>query len=92
MNTKVNKLMELYNMQVHKAEPIVELIDNHIPRTYTDVIIDRCKKKKISVSDNTVKDVKLFRRKNVRVLNVILEFARENQREQRKLEQLATGK
>ncbi|MGI0106701.1 hypothetical protein [Salinimicrobium sp. WS361] len=91
MNTKVNKLTQLYKMQSHKAERIVELIENHIPRLYTDVIIERCKKNGIIVSDNVVKDVKLFRTKNVQVLNVILEFARENRKAQRKLEQLATG-
>ncbi|WZL88281.1 hypothetical protein VS868_11810 [Salinimicrobium sp. 3283s] len=91
MDTKVNKLTQLYKMQSHKAERIVELIENHIPRLYTDVIIERCKKNGIIVSDNVVKDVKLFRTKNVRVLNVILEFARENRKAQRKLEQLATG-
>ena len=82
--------MELYNMQLHKAKPIVDLIENHIPRFYTDTIIDRCKQRKMVVSENVVKDVKLLRRKNVQVLNVILEFARENRKAQRKLERFAT--
>jgi hypothetical protein len=92
MDTKVTKLMDLYNMQLHNAEPIVELIDEYIPkRSYTTEVLKRCKKKKIVVSDQVIRDVKSFRTKNPKILNVILEFARENEKAQKELESISTG-
>ncbi|MBO2546060.1 hypothetical protein J0871_16710 [Salegentibacter sp. BDJ18] len=88
--TKVIKLKELYNMRSNKAESIVSLIDDHIPDYYTNVIIERCKKRKISVNSQLVRNVKTFRKKDAAVLAVILEFARENKKAAKKLEEYVT--
>ncbi len=88
MNTKVNKLIELYNMRLHKANRIVQLLDNHLPkRFYALEIAQRCRKKKIDVSAQIVRDVKGFRTKNSKVLDVIVGFAVENEKAQKRIEE-----
>lgn len=87
MNTKVNKLIELYNMRLHKANRIVTLLDNHLPkRFYAPEVAQRCRKKRIEVSEQIVRDVKGFRTKNSKVLDVIVGFAVENEKAQKSIE------
>lgn len=89
MNTKVEKLKELYNMRLHKADRIVKLLDNHLPkRFYTSEIKQRCLKKNITVSDQIIRDVKGFRTKNSRLLQIIVEFAIENEKAKQRLENI----
>ena len=87
MTTKVNKLMKLYNMQSHNANKIVKLLDNHLPkRSYTTEIVTRCNKKDITTTTDIVKEVRLFRTKNILVLNLIVEFAQEHEAAHKKLQ------
>lgn len=78
-------------MHSHKAKRLVERIDNYLPRTYTAEIINRCAKKHkiLDLTDQYVKDVKRFKLRNPVVLEAILEFARENEKAQKKLEKHA---
>lgn len=85
MNTKVNKLEELYNMRSNKAARIVSLIDNYIPDFYTNEVIRRCKACGIVVNSQKVRNVKTFRRSDPVILYVILEFALENKKAQDRL-------
>lgn len=88
MNTKVNKLVELYNMRSHKANRIVSLLEHHLPkRFYALEVTARCKKKRIEVSPQIVRDVKNFRTKNSKVLDIIVGFAVENEKAQNRIEE-----
>lgn len=87
MNTKVNKIKELYNMQLHKAKRINDLIDNHLPKKcYAEKVIENCEALGIPISNDIVRNVKNMRTKNSEVLNVILSIATENKKAQKKLE------
>lgn len=72
-------------MHSHKARRIVQTIDNFLPYTYTQEIIDECKKKhKKEINDQYVRDVKGLRRKDIAVFDIILEFARKNEKIQKR--------
>lgn len=87
MNTKVNKLTQLYNMQSHKAKAIVQLLDHHLPkRCYTESIKKECAKKGIDVTDQVIRNVRSFRTKDIKVLNLIVEFAQEHEAAHKKLQ------
>lgn len=87
MNTKVNKLKKLYNMQLHNAKKIVSLLDNHLPkRSYTGEIVERCEKEGISSTSHIVKEVRHFRTKNIQILNLIVQFAQEHEAAHNKLQ------
>jgi deoxyribose-phosphate aldolase len=73
-------------MRPHKAKDIVSKIDKYLPSTYTDDIIERCKEADIVVNSQKVRYVKNFIRKDAAVLKVILEFAREKEKEHKELE------
>jgi hypothetical protein len=87
MTTKINNFKELYNVRLHKAESIVQKIEKYLPHTYVSTVISRVKKKhRIDVNSQHVRDVKRFKRKNLQILNVILDLAEENRKLQNKIE------
>ena len=92
MTTNVNKLQVLYNMRPHKAKRIVTKLKEHLPRLYVSEVIARLKEQGITVNSQHVRDVKRFQRKDPKVLGVILDFAVENEKATRKLENLAEDK
>lgn len=73
-------------MRSHKAMRIAEKIEEYLPSRYTEEIIKRCADLDLTVTDYYVKDVKRFKTKNAQVLNLILEFALENEKQHKKLE------
>jgi hypothetical protein len=90
MTTKIHKLTTLYNMQSHIAKSIVDKIDHYLPYTYVDEIIRRMKAKHdVDVTSQHIRDVKRYQIKNTLVLEVILQFAEENKKAQKKLEKYA---
>lgn len=64
-------------------------MDAYLPYQYINEVITRCKKKRMIINSQYVRDVKRFQKKDPVVLGVILEFAREKQKAHKKLEQLA---
>jgi len=92
MTTKINNFKELYNVRLHKAKSIVQKIEKFLPHTYVSVVISRVKKKHgIDVNSQHVRDVKRFQRKNLQILNVILDLAEENRKLQMKIENHAAN-
>ncbi len=89
MTTKIHKLSSTYNMHLHKARAIVNILDNYLPYRYISEVINRCYKMEHPVNSQYVKDVKRFQIKDPVVLSVILEFAREKEKAHKRLEQLA---
>jgi len=91
MTTKIDKFKQLYNVHSHKAKSIVQKIEKHLPHTYVSTVISRVKKKhSTDVSSQYVRDVKRFQRKNLQILNVILDLAEENRKLQNKIENHAS--
>lgn len=88
MNTKVINCHQLYNMQLHKAKRIVSLVDKYLPkRFYTAEVIKRCNEKNLTITEQIVRDVKNFRTKNERVLDIIIEVAIESQKAHKNIEE-----
>ena len=79
----------MYNMRPHKARSIVNAFEKYLPYRYISQVIERCKAKGQLVNSQYVRDVKRLQKKDALVLGVILEFAREHEKEHKKLERLA---
>lgn len=96
--TNVNKIAELYGMQLHKeqidsadthsntieapisATCLVELLDDHLPRTYSPMVISLLKSKGLYLKKyNTdyIRNVRGGRIKNAVVLNAMVAIAGE---------------
>ena len=74
-------------MQSHKARVIVELLDNHLPkRSYTDTIKKKCSDLEIEVTDQVIRNVRNFRSHDIKILNLIVEFAQEHEAAFKKLQ------
>lgn len=76
-------------MRPHKAKSIVDDFEKYLPYRYISEVINRCKKNKVVVKSQYVRDVKRLQKKDALVLGVILEIAIENKKQHQKLEKLA---
>ena len=76
-------------MRLHKAQKLAQRLDNHLPSSYTKEVVKRCEERGIEVNSEIVRNVKSFRTKNPAVLEVILEFALENEKVHTRMEEKA---
>ncbi|MFD2824497.1 hypothetical protein ACFS5M_12515 [Lacinutrix iliipiscaria] len=79
MTTNINKLRTLYDMQVHTAKKVDTLLSNHLPFGYTKVIKERALSKGLLLKTQRVREVKSLLQKDLQILNLLIEFAQENQ-------------
>ena len=93
--TNIDKLKTLYNMQSHKAEKVIDLLDNHLPYSYSKKVVEIAKKRRLETSETLVRNVKGLINKNLHILNIILEVAKSHKNlmelEQEKLNQIISN-
>lgn len=79
MTTNINKLKELYSMQLHTAEKVDHLLSNYLPFGYTKTIKARAAKKNLVIKGQRIREVKSLIQKDLQILNLLIEQAKENQ-------------
>ena len=81
-------------MHSHKAIIVASLLDNHLPHGYSKIIVDRAKRLGINTYVQRVRGVKALMYSDIRLLNLLVEFANENkavaEAENEKLSELLT--
>lgn len=75
--TNINKFKELYDMQSHKAEEVALLFKDFLPHGYSQDVVNLANEKEIEVSSGVVRSVKAGLVKNIKVLTVLVEYAKE---------------
>lgn len=76
--TNINKFKELYDMQTHIAEDVVNLLKDYIPFGYSKVIKKKAADKGRTVTAQKVRNVKNFIEDDLHILNLLIEYAKEN--------------
>lgn len=66
-------------MQTHIAENLSSLLDNYLPHGYSNIVALKAGKKGITVSKNTVRSVRSGLHKNLDILDLLIEVAKEKQ-------------
>ncbi|MDO5972170.1 hypothetical protein Q4Q35_20410 [Flavivirga aquimarina] len=76
--TNLNKLYTLYGIRAPKEqETLKDLLKNHLPKEYTNKVIDELKANNIVVDSQTVRNTKAGISKNILIFNAIIEIAKE---------------
>ncbi|AUP80258.1 hypothetical protein [Flavivirga eckloniae] len=76
--TNLNKLYALYDISNSKEqEALKDLLANHLPKEYTQKVINKLKKSGLKIDSQTVRNTKAGISKNILVFNAIIEIAKE---------------
>lgn len=82
MKTNINKFQALYGMQLHKAEKICALFDEHLYHGYAKDVIELAAKAGIKTNSQSVRNVRNgFGVANLPLFNIIIELAKEKEAE-----------
>ncbi|WP_299555721.1 hypothetical protein [Seonamhaeicola sp.] len=76
--TNLNKLYSYYDVSTPiQQKALKELLLNHLPKEYTNKVIEKLQAKDVTIDRQTVRNVKAGISKNIMVFNAIIEVARE---------------
>ncbi len=79
--TNLNKLYRLYNICTpDEQKALKDLLLNHLPKEYTNKVIEMLSHKGITVDSQTIRNVKAGISKNIFVFSTIIEIAHEYKR------------
>lgn len=73
--TNLNKIFKFYDVQSHNQTTVKELLTVHLPKTYTQEVIDHLESLGISTSSQTIRNVKSGTHKDLIVFNAIITVA-----------------
>lgn len=79
MNTNINKFIQLYDMQLHIAEKTFDLLNKYLPYGYSSEITNRAKLKGLKTNDQRVRMVKAGIQKDIIILDLLIDLAKEKQ-------------
>lgn len=74
--TNISKYIQLYDMSLHEAQAVNELLE-HLNHGYSTEVKLRAKEKDVYVSGTTIRNVRSGAHKNHFILNLLIELAKE---------------
>lgn len=74
--TNINKYTQLYDMGLHEAQKINELLEN-LNHGYSTEIKKRAAERDVIVSGSTIRNIRSGQLKNYFILNLLIELAKE---------------